>query len=299
MHNGLGTIYLTDLTDEDAKYSATATAKVFEGGKAVSHFVTDGWLAIFGDSNDVPNRFVVDFTLDDGTKFQGRYDGELPVGDEWTFSGFREDVTQNELVGGYMRLKDPDYMYEEAGVNQWELFLMSEGVSTSVDEYGSVTIHGPGDCFRFEVSTDMSVVDALPVGTYEIKNSYEAGVAQQGNKSIGFIGIYLGAWFHRIGRGDADTYSTMGLNGTLKISKAGEQYTIETTFYDDARNTISGKYVGIPTIVDHRTPEEPVPMSDSFMKRSIEKALKKHSTASTPYQNRYKQRVEEVGRQLK
>lgn len=254
-HNGkLGTLFLIDITDPYAPYSGTVAVKTFENGEAVRNYVVDGWLAIFGDDEDNPDRFVMNFTLEDGRKFHGRYDGPLSIGDEWTLSDFREDITvaEDELPGAYILIKDPDYWYRQAGTNQWQIYLTGPDVTAEMGEYG-VEIAGSGDCFRIELATDPAAVDAIPEGVYEIKDSYEPGTAQQGDKSIGYIGIYVGAWFHRLSN-NASPLNAMGLSGSVTVSRDGGRYTIEATLHDDAKNTITGKYVGVPTVEDHRTP---------------------------------------------
>lgn len=291
----LGTIFKDDLTHSSAPYRGTATVKLFEDGAAVRYFVEDGWFAIFGDENNVPNRYIVQFILENGEVFHGRYDGALTIGDEWTYSPFREDITQNNLTSSFMRIKDPDYFYKQAGSNHWELYLLGEGVSVSFDEYGYSNIKGPGDCFVFEMSTEASATDALPAGTYDIKDSYEPWVAQYGNKSIAYIGIYMGAWFHRLSR-TADPLSTMGLNGTVTISVSGSEYTVDVTMHDDAKNTIKGKYVGTPTIEDHRTPEGSPARPRTYVERTTQD---KFAGESTAYMDAYKMRIENAQKQLK
>lgn len=249
----LGTLFKYDLTHPNASNSGTVRVKVLEGGVSTYHFVTSGWLAVLGDENGTPNKFIVNFTRQDGKKFHGRYDGELYIGDEWTISDFRENVDVNNLSGAYMRIIDPAYRYQVAGTNQWELFLTGSGASVSIDEqYGYAVISGPGDCFRFEISTDASVVDALTAGTYPIEDSFAAGIAQQGSKSMAWMGLYTGAWFHRL-LGGGEFKHSIGISGSLTISKNGSQYTMEVTLYDDAKNTITGNYTGVPIIEDHRT----------------------------------------------
>lgn len=254
-----GTIYKHhDLSDPMVWRYGTASVTLIDGWDEVDYYAIDGWMAALTDESGAVNRLIVKFYLDNGEIFYGRYDvggsNKLHIGDEWTVSNFREDVYEDSLPGAYMRIKDPDFWYGEAGTNQWQMFLMGNGVSVSVDEWGYMTIHGPGDCFRLEFSVDSNAAtDGLPAGTYEIKDSYEAGVAQYGDKSIGYIGIYSGAWFHRIPGNGEDQMHGMGMSGEVKVSKNGTEYTIETTFYDDAKNTFYGKYVGVPTIEDHRT----------------------------------------------
>jgi len=288
----LGTIFKDDLTHSLAPNRGTAMVKLFEDGAAVRYFVEDGWFAIFADENGVIDRYIVHFVLENGEVFDGRYDGEVPVVDKWTFSKFREDITQDNLTSAFMRIKDPDYWYTQAGSNHWELYLMGEGVSVSFDEYGYSTIKGPGDCFVFEISTEASATEALPAGTYDIKDSYEPWVAQYGDKIIADLGIYMGAWFHRLSRTE-DPLSTMGLSGTVTISESGGEYTIETTFTDDAKNTISGKYTGVPTIEDHRTPSGSAP----YQFKGYD--YKGAADSSAEYRNAVKERTEKARARLK
>lgn len=246
------TIFRFDLESDDLPYSSSVSIKTFEKGKT---YVEDGYMAVFENEKGVVDRYVVHFVTVDGEKFYGRYDGTLKVGDEWTLASLRNDVNIDKFSKAYMWLKDQTWQYKNAETNFWQLYLLGNGVNHSIDEYGYDVFSGPGDVIQLEISTEMSVTDAIPVGSYPIANNFEAGYAQQGNKGIAYIGIYMGSFYIKLASpNNPNSFNvSTALSGNVDISKDGDEYTIDVTMTDDAKNTITAKYKGAITIEDRRT----------------------------------------------
>ncbi|MEG2318093.1 MAG: hypothetical protein RSB85_04550 [Rikenellaceae bacterium] len=92
--------------------------------------------------------------------------------------------------------------------------------------------------------------DGMPVGTYTIKDEYEAGqyIALPGSKSTDGQNNLLHSWYLHF---PADREAALGgtplVSGTVKVSKEGDIYTIELDGLDDAfpvQHKVTGTWTG-------------------------------------------------------
>ena len=180
---------------------------------------------------------------------------EIPVTQEGKpdfQSTILEDMELTTLTHCYTNLQ-PNCDWRDKPFTWWELRFMSEGLTF---ENSKGAYFGTGDRLTIEMATEPIWVNDdreyyLPEGTYTVRPnfSYDTTEALEPGISAGAFGYSHptfpnGTWYVRI---EDDAYpgdQAAITEGTMTVSRTGEEYVITFEFVSDAGFAVTGTYEG-------------------------------------------------------
>lgn len=218
----------------------TVTQKLSDDGSVYDfdRKVTAATLTVKNE-NGVTN-ITGEFTDETGEKHWFKYSGQPKIFDKRYESTLKEDVnvdfTGSTLTAYYWG------NLESSGASDWIIDVSSDKQGLQIDIFGDPSADFAG---------------GLPAGNYHPWNEaegYVAGIFDTGYNMMGYLG---GSWFYTTdNEGNPVDPKAPLMDGSVKIEKNGEKYTITVDATDDRGNSIKGTWTGVPVLEDLTAEEQ-------------------------------------------
>lgn len=211
-------------------------------GNAEQCTFTSGSVAIENLGDNI-YKFDYDLTGSNGEAVKGSYKTLVRVinrSDEGVMSNLDTDIKANDLTKA-MFVYEGD-LYE---TGESDMYIMMLGDK----DFDISTNYGPGNCVMLTLNVTPGASDGIPAGTYSsfvdilFADELPVGSCVAG---LYFWGQYFGCWYFN----DSMQYEAALWDGSVKVEKSGETYTVTGTLLDGVGHSVEFTYSGTPVIVD-------------------------------------------------
>ena len=155
----------------------------------------------------------------------------------------------NKLLLAILPTRDYELQTDGASLIAY-YFGQYYGETTSNWSGTLVPANGNGDAFQFDLCAPLSFdfEAGFPTGTFSINESLAENTSLNGFNDV--TGADIGTWYLEWSNYNRTDRAAPIVSGTIDISKDGDVYTLELDGKDDAGNSITAHWSGIPDCSD-------------------------------------------------